>query len=138
MSEKQIYISNSDMKRLKELIIVAREFGKEDEKYIKDLEGELERGKLVKSQDIPSNVITMNSKFRLLNIDTQEEKIYQLVFPGIANASQGKISILAPIGTALLGYKVGDIVKWKVPAGLTKLEVKGILYQPEAAGDYHL
>jgi len=138
MSEKLIYITDNDMKRLKELIMVASELDKKDEKYLKDLEGELERGKVVKSQDIPSNVITMNSKIRLRDIDTQEEMIYQLVFPDNADASQGKISILAPIGTALLGYKVGDIVKWKVPAELTKLKVEDILYQPEAAGDYHL
>jgi len=138
MSGKLIYITDNDMKRLKELIMVAREFSKEDEKYLKDLEGELERGKVVKSQNIPNNVITMNSKIRLRNIATQEEMIYQLVFPDNADVNQGRISILAPIGTALLGYKVGDIVKWKVPAGLTKLEVEDILYQPEAAGDYHL
>ena len=138
MSGKLIYITDNDMKRLKELIMVAREFSKEDEKYLKDLEGELERGKAVKSQNIPNNVITMNSKIRLRNIATQEEMIYQLVFPDNADVNQGRISILAPIGTALLGYQVGDIVKWKVPAGLTKLEVEDILYQPEAAGDYHL
>ena len=138
MSKKLIYITDNDMKRLKELIMVARGFGKEDEKYLRDLEGELGRGKVVKSQDIPNNVITMNSKIRLLNMDTQEEMIYWLVFPDNADANQGKISILAPIGTALLGYKAGDIIEWKVPAGLMKLKVEGILYQPEAAGDYHL
>ena len=138
MSKKLIYITDDDMKRLKELIMVAREFGKENEKYLRDLEGELVRGKVVKSQDIRNNIITMNSKIRLRNIDTQEEMIYQLVFPDNANVNQGKISILAPIGTALLGYKAGDIIKWKVPAGLTKLKVEDILYQPEAVGDYHL
>ena len=138
MSEKLIYITDNDMKRLKELIMVAREFGKENEKYLRDLECELGRGKVVKSQDVPNNVITMNSKIRLRNIDTQEEMIYQLVFPDNADVDQGKISILAPIGTALLGYKAGDIIEWKVPAGLMKLKVEDILYQPEAAGDYHL
>jgi len=138
MLKKLIYITDNDMRRLKKLIMVAREFGKEGEKYLMDLEGELERGKVVKPQDIPNNIITMHSKIRLRNIDTQEEMIYQLVFPDNADVNQGKISILAPIGTALLGYKVGDIVKWKVPAGLTKLKVEEILYQPEAAGDYHL
>jgi len=138
MAKKQIYITTIDMQRLTELIEVASRFAKKDEKYLRDLEGELARSKVVKSQDIPSNVITMNSKIRLQNIDTQKEIIYQLVFPGKANTDQGKISILAPIGTALLGYKVGDIVQWEVPAGLIKLEVKGILYQPEAAGEYFL
>jgi len=138
MSKKLIYITDDDMKRLKELIMVAREFGKENEKYLRDLEGELVRGKVVKSQDIRNNIITMNSKIRLRNIDTQEEMIYQLVFPDNADVNQSKISILAPIGTALLGYKAGDIIEWKVPAGLTKLKVEDILYQPEAVGDYHL
>ena len=61
MSEKLIYITDNDMKRLKELIMVAREFGKENEKYLRDLESELGRGKVVKSQNIPNNVITMNN-----------------------------------------------------------------------------
>ena len=138
MAEKLIYITDNDMKRLKELILVAREFGNESEKYLKELEKELERGKVVESQDIPNTIITMNSKIRLLDIDTQEEMIYRLVFPNNADANEGRISILAPIGTALLGYKVGDIIEWKVPGGIAKLEVKEILYQPEAAGDYHL
>ena len=138
MSKKLIYITDSDMKRLKELVKVAREFGKEDEEYLRELEGELDRGKIVKSKDIPNNVITMNSKVRLRDIDKQEEMVYWLVFPDDADPNQDKISILAPIGMALIGYKVGDIIKWKVPNGIVKLKVKKILYQPEAAGDYHL
>ncbi len=138
MSEKIIYITNIDIQRLTELLVVARRFAKKDEKYLRDLEGELARCEVVESKDIPSNVITMNSKIRLRNIDTKKEIIYQLVFPGDADSDQCKISILAPIGTALLGYKIGDTVQWKVPAGLINLEVKDILYQPEAAGDYHL
>ena len=138
MSKKLIYITDSDMKRLKELVKVAREFGKEDERYLKELEGELDIGKTVKSKEIPNDVITMNSKVCLRDIDTQKEMVYWLVFPDDADPDQDKISILAPIGTALLGYKVGDIIEWKVPAGIVKLKVEEILYQPEAAGDYHL
>jgi len=138
MSKKLIYITDSDMKRLKELVKVAREFDKEDERYLKELEDELDTGKIVKSKDIPNDVITMNSKVRLRDVDTQKEMVYWLVFPDDADPDQDKISILAPIGTALLGYKVGDIIEWKVPAGIVKLKVEEILYQPEAAGDYHL
>jgi len=136
MSKKLIYITDDDMKRLRELIMVAREFGNEYKKYLKELEDELDKGEVVNSQDVPNDVITMNSKIRLRDINTQKEMIYWLVFPDDSNADQGKISILAPIGTALLGYKVGDIIEWKVPAGATKLKVEEILYQPEAAGDY--
>jgi len=136
MSKKLIYITENDMKRLRELIMVAREFDNGEKKYLKKLEDELDKGEVVNSQDVPNDVITMNSKVCLRNINTQKEIIYWLVFPDDANADQGKISILAPIGTALLGYKVGDIIEWRVPAGLTKLKVEEILYQPEAAGDY--
>ena len=138
MANRIIYITNNDMRRLRELIIVAREFGKEDERYLQELENELNRGKVVKSQDIPPNVITMNSEVYLRDLNTKEEITYRLVFPEHADASQGWVSILAPIGTALLGYSVGDTIEWKVPAGIVKLKVEKILYQPEAAGDYHL
>ncbi|MBA7498140.1 Regulator of nucleoside diphosphate kinase [subsurface metagenome] len=135
MSKKLIYITDNDMKRLKELIMEADNGNK---KYLRELKDELDKGEVVDSRDIPNNIITMNSKVRLRDINTQKEMICWLVFPDDSNADQGKISILAPIGTALLGYKVGDIIEWKVPAGLTKLKVEEILYQPEAAGDYQL
>jgi len=138
MCLKTIYIAEQDLARLRELILVARDFAKEDEKYLRDLEDELNRGKIVKSQDIPPDIITMNSKVHLRNLDTEEELTYQLVFPDHADFSQGRVSILAPIGTALLGYSVGDIIEWKVPAGVARLKVEKIIYQPEAAGDYHL
>lgn len=138
MTEKVIYITDSDKKRLKQLIRDARVFGSEHEIYLEKLEGELNRGKVVKSKKIPKDVITMNSKVRLKDLATREEMIYSLVFPDSADPDQNKISILAPIGTALLGYKIGDVIEWKVPAGLRKLKVLEVLYQPEAAGDYHL
>jgi len=136
MSKKLIYITDNDMKRLRELIKVAREFDNEDKKYLRELEDELNKGEVINSRDVSHDVITMNSKIRLRDINTQKDMVYWLVFPDDSNADQGKISILAPIGTALLGYKVGDIIEWKVPAGATKLKVEEILYQPEAAGDY--
>jgi regulator of nucleoside diphosphate kinase len=64
--------------------------------------------------------------------------VYTLVFPSKANIADNKLSIMAPLGMALLGYRKGDIVKWTVPSGVKKLRVDDIIYQPEAAGDYHL
>jgi regulator of nucleoside diphosphate kinase len=60
------------------------------------------------------------------------------VFPTDADLDNGKISILAPLGTALLGYRVGDIIKWRRPQGDRQLKIEEIVYQPEAAGDFHL
>lgn len=79
----------------------------------------------------------MNSTFRLRDVDTDQEAVYTLVFPGDADSARGKVSILAPIGTAVLGYKIGDMIEWEVPAGRKRFKVEQIVYQPEAAGDYH-
>jgi regulator of nucleoside diphosphate kinase len=136
--KEKIYITEFDLKRLKELIKVAGEFGdKRVVQYLDVLDEELDRAEPVKANEIPNNVITMNSTFRLRNLDNGEEVAYTLVFPGEADSARGKISILAPIGTAVLGYRVGDTIEWKVPAGLKRLRVEEIKYQPEAAGDYH-
>ena len=134
----KIYITEFDMKRLKGLIQFAGErWDKRAAQYLEKLDEELDRAEIVKPEEIPTNVITMNSTFCLHDLDTGEDVVYTLVFPGNADSAKGKISILAPIGTAVLGYKVGDIVEWEVPAGLKRFRVKEIVYQPEAEGNYH-
>mgnify|MGYP003575061064 CR=1 FL=1 len=135
--DNRIYISEFDMKRLKGLIKFAEErWDKKVAKYLEELDEELDRAEIVRPEEIPTDVVTMNSTFRLLDLDSGEEPVYTLVFPAKADSSSGKISVLAPIGTAMLGCRVGDTVEWEVPAGLKKLKVKEIVYQPEAAGDY--
>ena len=138
MGNRTIYITEYDMARLRELIADMKRFAYYGRDDIKDLAAELDRGQLVAPQDVPHDVITMNSRACLVDLDTSEEMIYTLVFPKDADIGQGKISILAPIGTAMLGYRVGDVFDWQVPDGTRRLKVKTVLYQPEAAGDYHL
>jgi len=125
MAKKTIIITKYDKKRL--------------EIFINDeLRKELNRAKLLDPKDIPNNVITMNSKFKLKDLDSGEEMIYTLVFPEDADIYKNKISIYAPMGIALIGYRVGDIIKWPVPGGILRIKVLEIIYQPEASGDYHL
>lgn len=138
VEERTIYITSFDLSRLEELLEVASEFSGRDNKHLEELSKELLRAEVVDSENIPADVITMNSRVRLVDLDSKEERIYTLVFPSEANIDENKISILAPIGTAMLGYRVGDTIKWQVPAGTRRLKVKAILYQPESAGDYHL
>ena len=138
MKKRTIFINAFDKKRLMSLIENSNYLNNPDKNYLNELEKELNRGNIVEPKDIPKDVITMNSKVLLKDLDSGEKMKYTLVFPDIADISKNKISILAPIGTALIGYKVGDIIEWEVPAGLRKLKVEKILYQPEAAGDYHL
>ena len=93
---------------------------------------------LVEPHDIPRDVVTMNSRVSITDTESGEQMVYTLVFPSKANIADNKLSIMAPLGMALLGYRKGDIVKWTVPSGVKKLRVDDIIYQPEAAGDYHL
>lgn len=135
---RTIYITSSDMLKLENLIEGRREGNLKDKEHLEELENELERAVLMDSKAIPPNVITMNSRVLMKDLDTQEEMTYTLVFPADANVKENKISVLAPIGTAMIGYKVGDVIEWPVPSGQRRLKVIDILYQPEAAGDYHL
>lgn len=138
MSGKPIQITRFDLERLNKLINEAKFTEYRKSPYLEKLQLELDRAEVVSPQEVPSDVITMNSTVCLLDLDTGEEEIYTLVFPEDAELSQGKISVLAPIGTAMLGYEVGDVFEWEVPAGKRNLRVKKILYQPEASGDYNL
>lgn len=137
--EATIYITEVDRQRLEKLIELAGERSRRaNHQYLSGLEEELERAETVAPKDVPPDVITMRSKVRLRDLNTGEEIVYTLVFPAEANYEEGKISVLAPVGTAMLGYRVGDTIEWQVPSGLRRLKVEELLYQPEAAGDYNL
>jgi len=138
MANRVIYITKPDMNRLRDLIAGIRAYNPKPNANLDKLEKELDRAELVNPKKVPKDVITMNSQVRVLDIESCEESTYTIVFPSEANIANNKISILAPIGTALLGYRVGDVVEWEVPSGLKRLKIERILYQPEAAGDYHL
>ena len=129
----RIYITKADYERLRRLIDGRREGNGFDLEYLDTLEQELDRADIVEQEAIPHDVVTMNSEVRLKDLDSGEVKVYRLLFPSQARTENG-ISILAPIGTAMLGYRVGDIIKWRVPRGIRRLKVLEVLYQPEAAG----
>ena len=95
--------------------------------------GELERAEIVAPHEVPPGVITMNSRAELLDLDTNEHMEFTLVLPDEANIEEGKISVLAPLGTAMLGYGVGDEFEWTVPYGSRRLKVIKVHFQPEAS-----
>ena len=135
---RQIVITEFDLERLQELIEEMQDQPTRDNRYLDELSEELLRAEVVPPEEIPPQVITMNSRVRLQDLDSKADLEYTLVFPAEANLDQGKISVLAPVGMAMIGYRVGDTISWKVPAGAKRLKVKKILYQPEAAGDFHI
>jgi len=134
-----IYVTKTDRERLKNLIELVRDRGdRADLLYVGKLENELEFAEVVASADMPPDIVTMRSKVRLKDTDTGEETVYTIVFPTEANFDDGKISILAPLATALLGYRLGDTVEFQAPSRLRRLQILEILYQPETSGDYDL
>lgn len=136
MLERQIWITSFDIERLSSIIESSKTAGHQKKLYLKQLDQELEKAKVVSPQDIPRDVITMNSIVRVRDLGSGEKKDYTLVFPSDARIEEGKISILSAIGTALIGYRVGDVVEWQVPSGLKRLKIEKILYQPESSGHY--
>jgi regulator of nucleoside diphosphate kinase len=138
MNERTLFVTEFDIDRLRALLEGTRLWSTKDREYLQHLEEELDRAQVVPSKDVPGDVITMNSRVTVKDLDSGRDLTVTIVFPPDADLDQGKISILAPIGTALLGYRVGDTVEWRVPAGVRRLRVEQILYQPEAAGHYHL
>lgn len=137
MGSRQIYITERDLRRLKELVAELRraDYHRRD---LADLQAEMERALVVEPMQIPADVITMNSRVLLRDAASGEDLELTLVYPKDADIDAGKISVQAPVGTALLGYRVGDTIEWKVPSGVARFLVVEMLYQPEAAGDYHL
>ena len=138
MTDKPIQITEFDLDRLKKLLEDATHTEYRGSDYLVRLQAELDRAQVVLPHAVSQVVVTMNSTVVLFDLDTGEDETYTLVFPENADISSGKISILAPVGTGMLGYEVGDTFEWDVPGGVRRLKVKQILYQPEAAGDYHL
>ena len=114
----------------------AAEAGLVERRYLNDLEAELERAVAVEPQDVPADVITMNSAVRLRDLEADEALEFTLVYPRDASPDGGRVSVLAPIGTAIIGYRTGDVIEWPVPAGTARLKVEDVVYQPESAGHY--
>jgi regulator of nucleoside diphosphate kinase len=132
-ANRSIYVTREDLEKLRRLIEARRGLQERDNAYLDALEQELEEARIVESDGIPSDVVTMRSRVRVRDMLSGEEQVLTLVFPSEAEYSVGRLSVLAPIGTALLGYKEGDVIEWRVPRGVRVLRVEEVLYQPEAA-----
>ena len=135
---KKIYITEDDMNRLEEVLAIAARNAKRDFKHLEGLTKELMKAEIVDSTEIPSNVITMNTRVLLNDLEHNVTKEYVVAYPGDANIEQNRVSVLSPLGTAMIGCRVGHILKVKTPTGERRLKVQKILYQPEKAGHYHL
>jgi regulator of nucleoside diphosphate kinase len=137
MKSNSIIITRKDYQHLKKLTgngnIPDNERGADN---LRKLFIEIERAKKVAPEKVASDVVTMNTVIEFMDLDNNRSRQLKLVYPQQADIRKGYVSVLAPIGTALLGYRKGDIVEWEVPSGKKKFLIKEIIYQPEAHGEY--
>jgi len=133
MKHTPIIMTAADHTELSSAIAAVGKLSARGHGEMKALQEELARAEIVEPNDLPIDVITMNSRAELLDLDSKERMELALVFPVDANIEEGKISVLAPLGTAMLGYRVGDEFEWIVPYGLRRLKVTAVRFQPEAA-----
>jgi len=133
MDGKHIFITQSDLGCLQQLIDSSKGSRHRDKLQLNSLQIELQRAVVVDSKAIPHDVVTMRSRLRVRDLDTQKEFICQVVFPGDADLKKNRISVLTPIGTALLGYRAGSTIEWRVPSRMRHLYIMEVEHQPEAA-----
>ncbi|HJQ83121.1 MAG TPA: nucleoside diphosphate kinase regulator [Candidatus Binatia bacterium] len=136
-SSRTIFVTHRDLERLTRLFEIHG--SRRDAEAVTELEEELGHAKVVESAQIPPDVVTMNSRVRFEDLDTGDQLEVTLAYPKDADVDQGKISVLAPVGSALLGLSVGQSIRWPLPGGKSRhLRVVSVTYQPEAAGDLDL
>lgn len=132
-----IVVTATDLERLRRLIQASQ--GTRDRDAAEALADELDRAEVVPADRIAGNVVTMNSQIVFQDEETGERREISLVYPQESDPEQGRISIFAPVGTALLGLSVGQTIDWPLPQGrLRRYRVVEVVYQPEAAGHLHL
>ncbi len=131
-----IIITKMDKDRIAKILEKMSDNNQPLDKTARKLVDELSRAIVVESHEIPADVITMNTK-ALLQLDKDDYEV-SLVYPEEADLNGMKLSVFSPIGTAIIGYREGNTVEWEVPDGTSKILIKKIIYQPEAAGDYNL
>ncbi|MFE8596248.1 nucleoside diphosphate kinase regulator [Archangium violaceum] len=130
--EPRIVVTSTDMERLRTLIDTTAG-DKADA-----LDAELLRAEVVEPTQVPPDVVTMNSRVVYRDEDTGETREVTLSYPQDASLEQGRVSVLAPVGAALLGLSVGQEIDWELPGGkLKRLRILSVTYQPQAAGHHH-
>lgn len=131
--EKKIVITRLDYDRLKQYLLKQG-----NAPHLKQLSREVDSCVIVESQDIGSTIVTMNSVAEVEDLKTKEKDTYRLVWPEDADVGENKISVLAPLGAALIGYREGDEAELSAPAGVRHVKIVKVHYQPEAEGRYDL
>lgn len=125
MNSTPIYISREDNTKLR-LLIASALYSNSTAVALRKLREELDRAIIVNPAEFPASVVTMGSTVEFEDLATGEVEAFTITFPEQADVERNHISILAPIGTALIGCRVGDVVKWTTPGGIRQLKVRHV------------
>lgn len=136
--ETKILITELDYVRLSNLIDSARIERSTELKNLEYLANEIKRANKIDSKKIAPEFVTMNSVVQVFNKETKQTMTIKIVYPKEADFKKGNVSVFSPLGSALLGYKVGDIVLFEAPKGMVEISIEKIEYQPEARGEYQV
>lgn len=131
MLHQAIRVTEADSHRLEVLIEGARPRNIRDAGSLQLLESQLSEAEVVPATRIGPDVVTMESEVKVRDLDTHEVRVFRLVYPAAADADAGRISVLAPLGMAVLGRASAEDILWQTPGGLRRLRIEGVLYQPE-------
>ncbi|PKN36153.1 MAG: hypothetical protein CVU61_00170 [Deltaproteobacteria bacterium HGW-Deltaproteobacteria-19] len=112
---KKIYITEKDIDRLNSILMNIK-----DSPVVRKLQDELDRATILNPEEIPPDVVTMNSRVQFKTLETGDTSEITIVYPSNADSSKARVSILAPVGAALIGLRVGDEIEWALPTGLVR------------------
>lgn len=124
MNHTPIYITRDDNSKLR--LLLATALYSNANRSLRNLREELDRAVIIDPAAIPPGIVTMESRVEFEDLATSEVEEYTITFPDRANVDEKRLSILAPIGTALIGYREGDIVKWSTPGGSRELKIRRV------------
>ncbi len=130
----EIIVTAHDLQRLRALSV-----SPDLEDALEGLDQELWRARVVGEAEVPPDVVTMNSRILFEDLEAGVERELTLVYPDEADIDSKKVSVLAPMGTAVLGLRVGQTIEWPLPRNRSKrIRIVKVLFQPEAAGELPL
>jgi regulator of nucleoside diphosphate kinase len=139
MSASTLYLTANDHRRIASLL--SQSVGSADPRFRADLgrlNTDLEVATVVEPEAIPADVITINSRVVVEDLDDGDEETWLLTLPNEASVSNQRLSVLSPLGTALLGAREGEVVKWESREASGRVRVMQILFQPESVGLYNM
>lgn len=133
--EKRIVLSKRDVLRLRSFMRNTRSLNALDREHRRDLQDEIERAITVENSDLPGDVVAIDSTVRVRDTETSLCTAYTVVLPMQADPARGRISVFAPLGTALLGYRLHDVIEWWMPGGLRRLKIEAVLQSEHSPED---